>query len=125
MGVNVSRAIGPALGLIRSGKLTALAVTGAEASPLLPGVAPVAQTLPGYRSGTWYALFAPRGTPGEIVSTLSSRISAALAEPAVRDTLLKAGLQPCDPGQAKFVVRIRESEKLWVPVIRSLNIKLD
>lgn len=124
MGNNVDFVVDPLT--YGEGKVRPLAVLSSERKAGLPDVPTIQEAgFPAVEANSWIGLFAPRGTPGEIVSTLSSRISAALAEPAVRDTLLKAGLQPCDPGQAKFVVRIRESEKLWVPVIRSLNIKLD
>lgn len=108
------------------GKVRPLAVLSAQRKAGLMDVPTIQEAgFPAVEANSWIGLFAPRGTPGDVVSTLSTRISAALSEPAVRDALVKAGLQPCDPGQAKFVERIRESEKLWVPVVRSLNIKID
>ena len=80
---------------------------------------------PAVNANSWIGLFAPRGTPDTVISTLSTRIEAALKEPAVRDSLIKAGLQPCDGGQASFVQRIRDSERLWGPLVRGLNIKRD
>ncbi len=108
------------------GKVRALAVLDVRRKFGLPDVPTIEEAgFPSLNANSWIGLFAPRGTPDNVVSTLSSRIEAALKEPAVRDTLLKAGLQPCDGGQPQFVQRIRESEKLWEPLVRSLNIKLD
>lgn len=108
------------------GKVRPLAVLSSQRKAGLPDVPTIQEAgFPAVEANSWIGLFAPRGTPGEVVSTLSGRIDAALAEPAVRAPLITGGLQPCEPGQAKFAERIRQSEKLWVPLIRSLNIKLD
>lgn len=108
------------------GKVRALAVLDGRRKTVQPEVPTIEEAgFPAVNANSWIGLFAPRGTPRDIVTTLSNRITAALAEPAVRDTLLKAGLQPCEGGQEPFAERIRESEKLWVPLVRSLNIKLD
>jgi tripartite-type tricarboxylate transporter receptor subunit TctC len=124
MGNNVDFVVDPLT--YGEGRVRPLAVLSAQRKAGLPDVPTIQEAgFPAVEANSWIGLFAPRGTPGDVVSTLSSRISAALAEPAVRDTLLTAGLQPCEPGQAKFVERIRESEKLWVPVVRNLSIKLD
>ncbi len=124
MGNNVDFVVDPLT--YGEGRVRPLAVLSGQRKPGLPDVPTIQEAgFPAVEANSWIGLFAPRGTPGDVVSTLSSRISAALAEPAVRDTLLTAGLQPCEPGQAKFVERIRESEKLWVPLVRSLKINLE
>ncbi len=108
------------------GKVRPLAVLDTRRKAGLPEVPTIEEAgFPSVSANSWIGLFAVRGTPERNVSTLAGRIEAALLEPAVRDTLLKAGLQPCEGGQAKFAERIRESERLWVPLVRSLNIKLD
>lgn len=108
------------------GKVRPLAVLDTRRKAVLPDVPTIEEAgFPAVNANSWIGLFAPRGTPKDVVTTLSTRITAALAEPALRDTLLKAGLQPCEGGQEPFAARIRESEKLWVPMVRSLNIKLD
>jgi tripartite-type tricarboxylate transporter receptor subunit TctC len=108
------------------GKVRALAVLDARRKAVLPDTPTIEEAgFPPVNANSWIGLFAPKGTPDAVISSLSGRIEAALKETAVRDTLLKAGLQPCEGGQAKFVDRIRESEKLWEPLVRSLNIKLD
>jgi len=108
------------------GKVRALAVLDGRRKAGMPDVPTVEEAgFPAVNANSWIGLFAPRGTPDSVVSTLSSRIEAALKAPAVRETLTKAGLQPCDGGQAQFVQRVRDSEKVWEPLVRSLNIKLD
>ena len=124
MGNNVDFVVDPLT--YGEGRVRPLAVLSSQRKPGLPDVPTIQEAgFPVVEANSWIGLFAVRGTPGDVISTLSSKISAALSEPAVRETLLKAGLQPCETGQAKFAERIRESEKLWVPLVRRLKINLE
>jgi tripartite-type tricarboxylate transporter receptor subunit TctC len=124
MGGNVDFVVDPLT--YGDGKVRPLAVLDARRKAGLPAVPTVEEAgFPSVNANSWIGLFAPRGTPENIVGLLSGRIAAALAESGVREPLVKAGLQPCQGGQAQFVERIRASEKLWIPLVRQLNIKLD
>ena len=68
---------------ISSGALRALGVTTATRAPSFPDVPTIAETLPGYETYSWNALFAPAGTPAEVVERLNAAALAALADPAV------------------------------------------
>ncbi len=70
---------------IKAGRLRALAISGAKATPLMPGLAPVAQTLPGYEVASRLAVFAPTGTPQTIIARLNREIVRVLARVEVRD----------------------------------------
>src|SRR5690606_27828880 len=77
-----------AVPLIQAGRLRALGVTSAKPSPVLPGVAPLAeQGLPGFEVVSWQATFAPADTPDEIVQKLHSAMSRTLEQPEVRKQL--------------------------------------
>ena len=81
------------LGHIRSGKLRALAVTGARRSPQLPDVPTVAEAgVPGYEAGNWIGIVAPAGTPPDIVEKLHREISALQGTPAAACNAASAGL---------------------------------
>ena len=82
------------LGSVQGGELKALAVTGKDRFPAVPDVPPAVESgvLPGYDVTTWYGMFAPRGTPPAVVAKLNKTLNEALAEPAVRERLTKAGL---------------------------------
>lgn len=69
---------------IKSGKLVALAVTSAQASPALPGVPPVADTLKGFSIDTWWGLVAPAGTPKAVIDKLNKAFVAALNAPETK-----------------------------------------
>ena len=71
------------LGNIRGGKVRAIAMTTAERSPVLPDVAPMADTLPGYAIPFWTAIFAPAGTPPEIIERIAAETNKAMQHPEV------------------------------------------
>ena len=68
---------------IQSGKVRALAITSAERSPVLPDVPPMGDTLPGYAIPYWMAIFAPAGTPPEIVERIAAETNKAMKHPDV------------------------------------------
>jgi len=69
-----------AIGFIHDGRLRALAVTAATASPVLPGIPPLASLVPGYEVSAWFALSAPKATPVATIATLNKAVNATLAE---------------------------------------------
>ena len=72
-----------ALGNIQSGKVRALAITTAERSPVLADVPPLADTLPGFAIPFWTAIFAPAGTPKDIVERIAAETNKAMRHPEV------------------------------------------
>jgi tripartite-type tricarboxylate transporter receptor subunit TctC len=64
----------------RSGQLRALGVTTPTRWPLLPDVPAIAETVPGFEATIWYGMFAPKGTPPQIIDVLNSAVNAALAD---------------------------------------------
>ena len=99
-----------ALPQIRQGRVRALAVTVDAAVPALPGVPTVAEAagLPGYAVASWSAVFAPAGTPAEIVARLNAAVIAIGREPALRARMAEEGTIPSDlppEGVAAFVAQ--------------------
>ncbi len=82
---------GAVVPLVRSGKLRALAVTSSQRSPTLPELPTIGETYPGYAVTIWQGLFAPTGTPPEIVNKLRTEIHEVLKMPEVAQALLNAG----------------------------------
>ncbi|MGB3071872.1 MAG: tripartite tricarboxylate transporter substrate binding protein [Ottowia sp.] len=76
---------------IKSGKVTALAVTSAKRSPLLPNVPAMSEFLPGFDASAWIVLMAPAGTPADIVAKISAEVKRAVNDPAVRAQLEAQG----------------------------------
>jgi len=79
------------LGNIQSGKVRAIGMTTAERSPVLPGVPPIADAVPGYAIPFWTAIFAPAGTPPAIVERIAAETNKALREPETARKLAEIG----------------------------------
>jgi len=110
---------------IKTGKLRPLAVTSATRLEVLPGVSPVADSVPGYETSAWVGIGAPKGTPREIVDTLNQEINAALADPGMKTRFseIGAGLFATSPaGFARFIAD--ETDK-WSKTVKFAGIKLD
>ncbi|MDB5730523.1 MAG: hypothetical protein JWQ03_418 [Variovorax sp.] len=83
---------------VRDGRLRALGVTSLKRSPLAPELPPIADTLPGFESNTWFGLYGPRGLPADMVARLNTAANQALADPEVRDKLARLGISPAPAG---------------------------
>ena len=77
---------------IKAGKLRALAVTTPARSHLLPQIPPMKDFLPGYRSGGFFGIGAPKGTPADIVNRLNRGINAGLDDVATKARFTEAGV---------------------------------
>lgn len=89
---------------IRAGKITALAVTSAQRSPLLPDVPTIGETLPGFEVDTWWGLIAPAGTPKDVVARLNAAFVAALQTPEVKSRFAQLMAEPA-PGTPEQLLR--------------------
>jgi len=87
---------------IRSGKLKPLAVTTLKASPSLPGVPPVADTIKGFAVDTWWGLVAPAATPREVVNRLNQAFVAALQSPDTRTRFAALMAEPVTTTPEQF-----------------------
>lgn len=91
-------AIAPAaalMGLVKAGRLRALAISSKRRSPLLPELPTLDEAgVPGYEYNSWSAFFAPRGTPRAVIKTVHAAIQTALAEPVVKDLYASQGVVP-------------------------------
>ena len=83
-----------ALPMAKEGKIRALAQTTAKRSPAAPDVPTVAETVPGFEATTWFAVFAPAGTPRDVVARLNSEMQRVFKLPDVQDKLRTLGLEP-------------------------------
>ena len=109
--------IPPVLPFSNLGKLKIIAVSSANRMAMLPEVATVAETLPGFQSGVWYAIFAPTGTPPSIVHKLSTEIIEVLAEPALARRLVAQGVEPQGSTPQELTRLVSEDRARWKSVI--------
>ena len=109
---------------IRSGKLRALAVTGAKRlDALLPDVPSIAESLPGYDVQGFLGIGAPKDTPAEIVDKLNAAISATLADPEINKRLTDLGSVQVVMTPAEFHKVIVDETGKWAKVIKFSGIK--
>ena len=111
---------------IRAGKLRGIATTGARRSVFAPEIPTVAESgFPDFDVVIWNALFAPSATPGAVLAKLHGEIDRILAQPDVKDLLLKQGAEPLPMSDAAFRDLLKTEYERWGKVIREAKIKVD
>jgi tripartite-type tricarboxylate transporter receptor subunit TctC len=128
LGGQIQATIGTELGLgpqIKAGKLRALAVTNAKRSPSLPDLPTIGELVPGYAVDGWAGMWAPAGTPPEIVSRLNKSIARILAAPDMQQRLRAGGAQPAPSSPKEFGRVIAQDVATWSKVVKAGNIKVE
>ena len=113
------------LGLIKSGKARAMAVTSPERWPVLPDAPALAEAVPGYQSENWYGIAAPPKTPEPVMAVLTAAILKVMADPAVKAKYDEAGLHPATLPKDQYVAFLQRDSKTWGDVVTKGNIKID
>jgi tripartite-type tricarboxylate transporter receptor subunit TctC len=111
------------IGFIRSGKVRAVAVSGVTPSDALPGVPPIANSVPGYSADIWHGIAAPRATPADIVVKLHDDINAILTDPAMKPKFQDLGAEPAPLSAAELAKFIPAEVDKWAKVIKFASIK--
>ena len=114
------------LPLAKAGKLHALAVTGAQRNPATPEVPTMAESgLPGFEVTNWIGVFAPAGTPADIVAKLNSEIMRIMRLPDVQSRLANEGakFKPTTPNE--FAAFVKAEIAKWGKVIRDSGARVD
>jgi tripartite-type tricarboxylate transporter receptor subunit TctC len=116
-----------ALPQIKAGRLKALAVTSAQRSAVLPEVPTIAEAGPvkGFDASSWFGLFAPAGTPADIVARIQQETAKALQSAALKERLLSQGAIPGGQSSAEFAAFIAAETKKWAQVVKVSGAKVD
>ena len=115
-----------ALQQVQGGKLRAIGVTGPKRSPLMPDVPTLAESgVPGYSFETWFMVFAPAGTPPDVIDKLNVTLGKVLADPGLKDRMAKEGIDatPSTPAQAQ--AKLATEMALWAKVVKERGIKAE
>lgn len=110
---------------VKTGQLKALAVTGKDPVPSLPGIPTLASTYPGFSSELWIALLAPAGTPVAITEKIRQALARAAKDPDVRAKLELQGLQPATSSGEELRTMIRAESARWSKIIIDNKITAD
>ena len=110
---------------VKSGSVRPLAMNAPQRSPLLPEVPTLAEAgMPAFDRYTWFGMFAPAGTPADIVRRVQAEVAAALKAPDLRERFDAVGAEPVGSTPEQFVDRIRSDGVRWAEVIKSANVKV-
>ena len=115
----------PSVPYIRSGRLRALAVTGKQRIPALPGVPVVADTLPGFEANSWYGISVQGGTPKDVIAKLNEDIGRTLNTPDMRARLVAEGAEAGGGSPDQFGAFFRDEIDKWAKVIKAAGIRLE
>jgi tripartite-type tricarboxylate transporter receptor subunit TctC len=116
-------ALTTAIEYIKAGKVSALAVTTATRSEILPNVPALSEFLPGYDVAAWNGLGAPKDTPPEIIGKLNKEINAALADPKLKGQFAELGSSAIGGSSPDYATLLAKEAETWGKVIRAANIK--
>jgi len=111
---------------IRAGKLRALAVTGAQRSPVVPDIPTIAESgVRGYEVTSWYGLMVPAGTPKEIIARLHAAAVSALGQAEVKKRFDSTELEPVGSTPEQFGAYVRSEVAKWAKVIKDSGMRAD
>lgn len=108
---------------IRQRQLRALGVTSPKRLPVLPDVPAVAETVPGYEAGSWYAVMVPAATPRAIVERLNRESANAVNSADVNSKLVAAGVDPETLSPEQLALKIRTETERWGKVVKAAGVK--
>ena len=119
--IDLSFANIPAIqGYVQGGRLRALAIASPKRDPQLPDVPTLKEAgVEGVEVSVWYGLFAPTGTPKEIVQTLANAVVRATRDPESRRKLLEQGAEPVGSTPDEFARVMREEVARWAEVVKA------
>ena len=110
----------------RSGKVRALAVSGARRSPGFPELPTIAEAgVPGYEAGTWSGVIGPSGMPSAVLAKLNAAVNEAIRSPLFTDRFALIGDEPAGGTPQDFADTIRRDSARWGEVVRRSGAKID
>lgn len=111
---------------VKAGRLRALAISSAKRSAAAPELSTVAESgMPGYESGTWFGMFAPAGTPREIISRLNGEINKIVATAEMKSRLVAQGADPISVTPEQFRAFVKNELARWGKIVKTVGIKID
>jgi tripartite-type tricarboxylate transporter receptor subunit TctC len=110
---------------IKSGRLRALGVTTAQRVPSLPDVPAISETLKGYETYSWNALFAPAGTPPDIIAKLHDAGVAAVNDPMVKAKLAESSAVVVGSTPEELAAHVKSELAKWLPIVKDSGAQID
>jgi tripartite-type tricarboxylate transporter receptor subunit TctC len=111
-----------ALPHIRTGRMRLIAISAARRDPALPDVPTIAETVPGFEMTPWFGLFAPAGTPRDVVTRLNTETVRILALPDVKANYANLGMTAVSSTPEQFSAYVQEEIVRWAKVVKDAGI---
>lgn len=114
------------LPMFKAGRLRPLAVTSKQRLEDLPEVPTMQESgLANFEAATWFGLFAPRGTPPDVIATLNRLATTALKEPAVLEQMKLATFTPAPSTPEQLADKVKTESAKWSRIIKEKNIRIE
>src|SRR6266849_963112 len=110
-----------AIPFVKDGRIRLLGVTSQKRSVFLPGVPPVAESLPGYEFDSWFGLLAPARTPKAVIARINAEVAKLLRDPVILARLASQGVEPRPLSPEAFERLIREDYEEMAKVVKALG----
>jgi tripartite-type tricarboxylate transporter receptor subunit TctC len=111
---------------LRTGRLKAIGISSLKRSPLMPEVPTIAESgYPGFEASTWFGVYAPAGTPKEIIAKLNREIIAALQSPEMQGRLAILGAEPVGSTPEEMAHTVASETAKWAKVIKDANVRIE
>ncbi len=118
--------MGTSAAQIKGGKLKALAVTSAKRVPAFPNIPTMEESgIKGYQATTWYALWAVKSTPPEIITRVQQEVAKVMQEPGIKEFWFNQGAEPGGNTPADFGKFVRAEIEKWAVVVKASGAKID
>lgn len=111
------------MGLHKAGRIRVIAVSGVERSPFLPDIPTFTESGYKIQGDTWYGLFAPAGTPADMIARINGIVTAALKTPELRDKIVALGMQPTGTSAAELRDIQQRDSAYWAPAVAASGFK--
>src|SRR4029077_7482227 len=114
-----------ALPHIRTGRMRLIAISAARRDPALPDVPTIGETVPGFEISPWWGLFAPAGTPREVIARLNAETVRILALPEIKANYANLGMTAVSGTPEKFSGYVQEEIVRWAKVVKASGARAD
>lgn len=107
---------------VRNGRIRAIGITSLKPSVIAPDLIPMSTVIPGYEFELWWGIFAPPGTPSEIVATINQEINKILNQPETKASFIREGAESYPLTPAQFSSRMNSDIARWKKIAKQQNI---